>query len=135
MTWVSQRIYCPSNLLKMDPRGSRYIINRNPQTGEQATYSSASMATLASGDDYAVIALLLAKSGRVTMLLLEGVRLEGTKAAIAPLQSESGRAKLQHKLASANGGQTPQYFEALLHAQSVADATIVWRTILHDSPI
>jgi hypothetical protein len=91
---------------------SWHIINRNPKTGEQAIYSSTSMATLASDDDYAVIALLPVKSGCGTMLLLEGVRME------------SGRAKLQHKLASVNGGQTPQYFEALLHGRSVAGATI-----------
>jgi hypothetical protein len=106
------------------PHGDRYIANRHPHAGEQSVYSSASMGTLASGDDFAVIALLPARAGKGSMLLLEGVRMEGTKAAITLLQNSAALAKLQQTLASANGGQPPQYFEALLHAQSVAGATI-----------
>jgi len=111
-------------LVENGPHGSRYLVNRHPAPGEQSVYATGSMGTLASGDDYAVIALLPAKTGSGSMLLLEGVRMEGTNAAIALLQSEAGRSKLQSRLAALNGGRTPQYFEALLHAQSVAGATI-----------
>lgn len=111
-------------IVENGPHGSRYIANRHPQAGEQSVYSSASMGTLASGDDFAIIALLPARTGKGSMLLLEGVRMEGTKAAIALLQNSAVRAKLQQTLASNNGGHLPQYFEALLHAQSVAGATI-----------
>jgi len=111
-------------IVENGPHGSRYVLNRNPQPGEKKIYQSESMGTLASGDDYAVVALLPAKAGTGKSLLLEGVRMEGTKAAIALLRSQIGRAKLQNKLASLNGGRAPQYFEALLHAQSVAGATI-----------
>lgn len=106
------------------PHGARYIANRHPRAGEQSIYSSPSMGTLASGEDFAVIAVLPAKTGKGSMLLLEGVRMEGTKAAIALLQNPAARARLQQTLSAANGGQPPQYFEALLHAQSVAGATI-----------
>lgn len=106
------------------PHGSRYVLNRDPRPGEQKIYQTQSMGTLASGDDYAVIALLPAKTGEGSSLLLEGVRMEGTEAATTLLRSEAGRGKLRSKLASLNNGSTPQYFEALLHAQSVAGATI-----------
>lgn len=111
-------------IIENGPHGSRYILNRSPQNGERRKYESDSMGTLASGDDYAVIAMLPAKTGSGSSLILEGVRMEGTKAAIALLQSPAGRAKLQSKLAALNGGKSPQYFEAVLHAQSVAGATI-----------
>lgn len=111
-------------IVENGPHGTRYVLNRDPHSGEKKIYQSESMGTLASGDDYAVIALLPAKTGTGSSLLLEGVRMEGTKAAIALLRSQTGRAKLQNKLTLLNGGRTPQYFEALLHAQSVAGATI-----------
>lgn len=111
-------------IVENGPHGSRYVLNRDPRPGEKKIYQSESMGTLASGDDYAVIALLPAKAAGGSSLLLEGVRMEGTKAAIALLRNEGGRAKLQKQLTSLNNGRTPQYFEALLHAQSVAGATI-----------
>jgi hypothetical protein len=111
-------------IVENGPHGSRYLVNRHPQAGEEAVYKSASMGTLASGNDYGVIALLPAKTGSGSMLLLEGVRMEGTKAVISLLQTAFGRAKLQQKLAANNGGRPPQYFEAVLSAQSVAGATI-----------
>lgn len=111
-------------IVENGPHGSRYIANREPRAGEKPIYETGAMGTLSSGDDYAVIAVLPAKAGGGTSMVLEGVRMEGTKAAIALLQSPAGRAKLQNKLASINNGQTPQYFEAVLHAQSVAGATM-----------
>ncbi|HEY4355793.1 MAG TPA: hypothetical protein VGN16_08610 [Acidobacteriaceae bacterium] len=111
-------------IIENGPHGSRYVLNRDPQAGEQRMYQSDSMGTLSSGEDYAVIALLPPKAGGGSSLVLEGVRMEGTKATIALLQSPAGRTKLQNKLASLNGGRTPQYFEAVLHAQSVAGATM-----------
>ena len=111
-------------IVENGPHGSRYVLNRDPHPGEKEIYQSESMGTLASGEDYAVIALVPGKAGGGSSLLLEGVRMEGTEAAIALLRSQTGRAKLQNQLASINGGRTPRYFEALLHAQSVAGATI-----------
>jgi hypothetical protein len=111
-------------IVENGPHGTRYMLNRDPRPGEKKIYESESMGTLESGDDYAVIALLPAKVGGGSSLLLEGVRMEGTEAAIALLRSQAGRSKLQDKLASLNNGKTPQYFEALLHAQSVAGANI-----------
>lgn len=122
-------------IVENGPHGSRYVLNRSPRPGEDRIYQSQSMGTLESGDDYAVIALLPTKAGGGNSLVLEGVRMEGTEAAIALLKSPAERAKLQSKLTAINNGRRPQYFEALLHAQSVAGATIsvnliaarVWR--------
>jgi hypothetical protein len=111
-------------IIENGPHSTRYILNRNPQSGEQQRYQTDSLGTLASGDDYAVIALLPAKTGDGSSLVLEGARMEGTKAAIALLQSQAGRAKLQSRLTALNNGHTPQYFEAVIHAQSVAGATM-----------
>jgi hypothetical protein len=111
-------------MVENGPNGSRYVLNRDPRAGEQRVYQGEAMGTHVSGEDYGVIALLPPKSGSGSTLVLEGVRMEGTKAAIELLQTPSGRAKLQNKLAALNGGRTPQYFEAVLHAQSVAGATM-----------
>jgi hypothetical protein len=111
-------------IVENGPHGSRYLLNSNPHPGEKNIYESESMGTLESGDDYAVIALLPTKGGGGSSLLLEGVRMEGTEAAIALLRSPLGREKLQNKLASINNGRPPEFFEALLRAQSVAGANI-----------
>jgi hypothetical protein len=111
-------------IVENGPHGSRYILNRDPRKNEQQIYEGGSLATLASTDDYAVIAVLPAKSGGGNSLVVEGARMEGTQAAIALLRSPVGRAKLQNQLAALDSGRTPQYFEALLHAQSVAGATM-----------
>lgn len=111
-------------IVENGPHGARYILNRSPQPGEQQKYESDSMGTLASGNDYAVIALLPAKAGTGSSLVLEGVRMEGTKATIALLRSPADRTKLMNRLTALNGGKNPQHFEAVLHAQSVAGATI-----------
>lgn len=111
-------------MVETGPNGSRYIVNRNPRAGEQKIYQGEPIGTLASGNDYGVIAFLPPKAGGGSTLIVEGVRMEGTKAAIAILQSQAGREKLQSKLAALNAGRPPQYFEALLHAQSVAGATM-----------
>jgi hypothetical protein len=111
-------------MVENGPNGSRYVLNREPRAGEQKIYQGQAMDELVSGDDYGVIALLPPKAGGGSTLVLEGVRMEGTKAAIELLQGPAGRAKLQSKLTALNAGRTPQYFEAVLHAQSVAGATM-----------
>ena len=50
--------------------------------------------------------------------------MEGTEAAIHLLLDKELRTKLQEKLIAMNHGQKPEFFEALLHAQSVAGAPI-----------
>jgi hypothetical protein len=111
-------------LFEDGPHGARYIINRHPQAGEQRIYQSTTLGSLTSGEDYGVIALLPAKTGNGNWLLMEGERMQGTNAALRLIKTPEGRSKLETKLASINNGQPPKYFEALIHAQSVAGATM-----------
>jgi hypothetical protein len=112
------------HLFEEHPAGERYILNRSPKAGEQSTYRSSSLGTLASGEDYAVIALVPARSGGGSWLLFEGVRMEGSSAAISLMKTAAGRSKLESSLSNLGGGHPPKYFEALIRAQSVAGATM-----------
>lgn len=96
----------------------RYISNRSPQGGEQATYS-VSGPTGFSGEDYATISLVPGMDEHGTVLLLQGLRLEGTEAAVRFLSDDESRRDLATKLKTANGGTLPRYFEALLHSHSM----------------
>jgi hypothetical protein len=98
--------------------GMRYIQNRSPLPGEQKTYSITE-ATGYSGDDYATISLVPGTGEQGDALLLQGLRLEGTEAAIRFLDSPGSRAAMMEMLKTANGGILPHYFEVLLHAHSV----------------
>lgn len=107
------------HLVEAGLRGSRYIQNRSPWPGEQPAYSITE-STGYSGDDYATISLVPGtgeQSGDA--LLLQGLRLEGTEAAIRFLSSPGNRIAMAEKLTAANGGTLPRYFEVLLHAHSV----------------
>jgi hypothetical protein len=99
------------------------IVNREPLAGEQSRYSTSAM-TGTSGEDYATIALLPNRNGSGKVLIIQGLRMEGTEAAIYLLRNEELRNKLQSKLIAANRGTLPAYFEVLLHAQSVAGAPV-----------
>lgn len=99
--------------------GNRYIENRSPRPGEQPAYFITE-STGHSGDDYATISLVPGRGQQGDALLLQGIRLEGTDAAIRFLSSSENRNQIMKKLKSANGGTLPHYFEILLHAHSVA---------------
>jgi hypothetical protein len=98
--------------------GGRYIENRSPKPGEQRTYMITE-ATGHSGDDFATISLVPGMGQQGDALLLQGLRLEGTEAAIQFLSSQQNRNELLQRLKAANGGIQPDYFEVLLHAHSV----------------
>lgn len=98
--------------------GGRYISNRSPQPGEPAVYS-VSGPTGFSGEDYATISLVPGMGEHGNVLLLQGLRLEGTEAAIRFLSDDESRRDLATKLKAANGGKLPRYFEALLHSHSM----------------
>jgi len=108
------------NFRLMDPglSGRRYIQNFSPRPGEQEAYFI-SEGTGHSGEDYATIALVPGMGEQGDALLLQGLRLEGTEAAIRFLGSTSGRNAMVESLKAANGGTLPHYFEVLLHAHSV----------------
>lgn len=103
--------------------GRRYIQNRSPKSGEQTMYSL-SGPTGISGEDYATISLIPGTGKQGSVLLIQGLRLEGTEAAIRFLADDDSRRLLRDKLKSSNNGQLPEYFEALLHAHSVGGAAV-----------
>ena len=108
-------------LVEIGFRGTRFIENRSPRPGEQPVYSVAGF-TGVSGDDYATISLVPVTGDQGAALLLQGLRLEGTDAAIRFLDIPSNRDALAEKLKAVNGGTLPRYFEALLHAHSLGGA-------------
>ena len=105
------------------PGGPRYIQNRAPRPGEQLMYTVPEN-TGASGEDYATIALLPNTGNQGASLLVQGLRLEGTDAAIRFLSNPEQRGELASRLKQGNGGTLPHSFEVLLHAHSVAGSAV-----------
>ncbi len=105
------------------PGGARYIQNEAPRQGEQPVYTVPED-TGTSGEDYATIALLPNTGNPGVSLLVQGLRREGTEAAIRFLSNPEQRDALANRLKQSNGGTLPHYFEALLHAHSVAGSAV-----------
>ena len=99
--------------------GTRYIDNRAPRPGEQAFYA-VHEPTGYSGEDYATISVMPSVTDQGSTLLVQGLRREGTEAAIQFLNSASRRDSLETKLRAANGGRVPRFFEALIQSHAVA---------------
>jgi hypothetical protein len=106
-------------LVEGGPHGARYIQNLSPQPGEQPFYA-VHESTGYSGEDFATVSLVPGLGDQGSTLLVQGLRREGTDAAILFLTNSSHRASLEEALRSANGGKLPKYFEALLRSHSVA---------------
>jgi hypothetical protein len=106
-------------LVEAGPHGARYIQNIAPQPGEQPTYA-VHESTGYSGEDFATISLVPGLGDQGSTLLVQGLRREGTDAAILFLSNSSHRTSLQEALRGANRGKLPKYFEALLRSHAVA---------------
>ena len=106
-------------LMERGPHGGRYIQNLVPQPGEQPFYS-VHESTGYSGEDFATIALVPGLGEQGATLLVQGLRREGTDAAIIFLSSRGHRESLEEALRVANHGKLPKYFEALLQSHAVA---------------
>jgi hypothetical protein len=103
--------------------GRMYFLNRNPRKGEQPQYEGLRF-TGSGGEDYATISLLPMKSGRGSVLLLQGLREEGTEALGLFLSDENLRTKLKQALGTTDDPARPVYFEALVKASTVAGAPL-----------
>lgn len=103
--------------------GRMYFRNRKPLPGEQATYDGLSR-TGGAGDDYGTISLLPAGNGRGQILILQGLRQEGTEALGQLLSSPADRDQLKRALGIQGNAQGPVYFEALISARAVAGAPV-----------
>ncbi|GAA3766754.1 hypothetical protein [Terriglobus aquaticus] len=105
------------------PGSTRYVANRAPLPGEQKAYTVMEV-TGESGEDYATISLLPNTAAPGSVMIVQGIRLEGTDAAIRFLGDADRRAELEQRLKAVNGGILPKAFEALLHAHSVAGSAV-----------
>jgi hypothetical protein len=106
-------------LVEAGPHGARYIQNLAPQPGEQPFYT-VHESTGYSGEDFATVSLVPGLGDQGSTLLVQGLRREGTDAAILFLATYSHRASLEKRLRDANRGKLPRYFEALLRSHAVA---------------
>jgi hypothetical protein len=109
--------------LIQEPGAARYVANRRPLPGEHKAYTVVEV-TGQSGEDYATISLLPNTAGPGSVMIVQGIRLEGTEAAIRFLGDADRRAELEQRLRATNGGKLPTAFEALLHAHSVAGSAV-----------
>jgi hypothetical protein len=103
--------------------GKMYFLNKKPLPGEQNVYQGLAQ-TGAGGQDYATISLLPGSMGQGNVLLLQGLRQEGTEALGELLANPDDRAQLERALAHHGDSQHPPYFEALIRTQAIAGAPV-----------
>lgn len=103
--------------------GTMYFLNRHPRPGEQPRYQGLKH-TGSAGDDYASIALLPTNSGNGNVMILQGLRQEGTEALGELLSDPTDRSELMEAVGQGSGSGKPHYFEALIRVHAVAGAPI-----------
>jgi hypothetical protein len=103
--------------------GKMFFRNKKLIPGEQATYEGLPYPG-SGGEDYGTISLLPSSSGSGNILILQGLREEGTEGLSILLANENNRAQLWHALKLRTGSRDPIYFEALIRAQTVAGAPV-----------
>ena len=108
--------------------GKMYFRNRKPLPGEQPAYEGLRY-TGSGGEDYATISLLPGSSGQGNVLILQGLREEGTEALAILLADENNRTELQRALQIQNDAREPIYFEALIRARTVAGAPVSFKIV------
>lgn len=96
-----------------------YFFNRRPLPGEPQTFEGLKY-TGSGGEDYATISLLPNSTGHGNVLLLQGLRQEGTEALGILLADDKGLRSLYKALGVDGTADKPVYFEALIRARSVA---------------
>jgi hypothetical protein len=103
--------------------GKMYFLNKKPLPGEQRIYQGLPQ-TGSSGQEYATISLLPGSMGQGNVLILQGLRQEGTEALGALLADPNDRAQLERALGIRGNSLNQPYFEALIRAQTVAGAPV-----------
>jgi len=103
--------------------GKMYFLNRRPRPGEQPIYQGLKH-TGSAGENYATISPLPRDSGQGNVLILQGLRQEGTEALGVLLADAADRTALKHALDAHRGMRDSPYFEALIRAQAVAGAPL-----------
>ncbi len=99
--------------------GRMYFLNKNPLPGELHTYEGLPR-TGSAGEEYATVAVVPGNNRRGDVLILQGLRQEGTESLGKLLENSDDRNRLQKALEARNGGDAPEYFEALIRTRAVA---------------
>lgn len=102
--------------------GRMYFLNRDPLPGEQKEYEGLAL-TGSTGDDYATISLLPGQMSQGNVMILQGLRQDGTEALSEMLADAGDRAKLEQAVQQNSKSASP-YFEALIRTQTVAGAPV-----------
>ncbi len=108
--------------------GRMYFLNQHPLKGELAEYEGLRN-TGSGGEDYATLALLPGSSGNSHVMILQGLREEGTEALAILLANERDRSDLERALQMGNGSKLPEYFEALVRTRTVAGAPVSFQLV------
>lgn len=101
--------------------GRVYFLNRNPLPGEEKQYEGLP-STNPSGEDYATISVLHSSIGPGNVMILQGLRQEGTEALTVLLGDPGDRARLEEAVQRRVHGSP--YFEALIRSRAVAGAPV-----------
>lgn len=108
--------------VEQDVGGRIYFLNRHPLPGEKSQYEGLA-STGSTGEDYATISILPGPIGQGNVMVLQGLRQEGTEALSALLADAGDRDRLQ-KAVQQNTKSSSPYFEALVRSQAVAGAPV-----------
>jgi hypothetical protein len=102
--------------------GRVYFRNRNPLPGEQNEYEGLT-STGSTGEDYATISLLPGQLGQGNVMVLQGLRQEGTEALSVLLSDADDRERLEKAVRKSAKSDSP-YFEALVRSRAVVGAPV-----------
>ncbi len=96
-----------------------YFLNKKPRPGEPQRFVATGK-TGQPGDDYVSISMFPKESGNGLMMLIQGLKQEGTEAAAAFLSTEANRLKLARAVGYQPGRPGPERFEVLLRTRTLA---------------
>lgn len=108
--------------VEQDVGGRIYFLSRHPLPGEKSEYEGLA-STGSTGEDYATISVLPGPIGQGNVMVLQGLRQEGTEALSALLADAGDRDRL-HQAVRQSGKSSSPYFEALVRSQAVAGAPV-----------
>lgn len=108
--------------VEQDVGGRIYFLNRHPLPQEEKEYQGLA-STGSTGEDYATISVLPGPIGQGNVMVLQGLRQEGTEA-LSALLADAGDRDSLHKAVLQTTNSSSPYFEALIRSQAVVGAPV-----------